>query len=81
MTPALRANDETVSRRSLRPVDRLLDARHPAHRSDQPNDDNPGPLVGEFVDPSATMLGDKQEGWLMNALLKSTAAWNVLAAV
>lgn len=54
----------------------MLDTRQ--YRTDQPNDDRPGPLVGDFVDPSATLLGDKQEGWLMNTLLKSTAEWNVL---
>ena len=30
------------------------------------------------LDPKQTMLGDKQDRWLMNNLLDSTALWNVL---
>jgi alkaline phosphatase D len=54
----------------------MLDTRQ--YRTDQPNDDKAGPLEGDYINPQATLLGNKQEGWLMNTLLKSTAEWNVL---
>src|SRR5947209_19776458 len=31
------------------------------------------------MDPQATMLGDKQEKWLLDGLAKSPATWNILA--
>ncbi len=55
----------------------MLDTRQ--YRSDQPNGDHQKPLTGKVFDPRATMLGAKQERWLMGSLLGSTAIWNVLA--
>lgn len=54
----------------------MLDTRQ--YRTDQPNGDGRKPLFGAALDPKNTMLGDKQEQWLMNRLLKSEALWNVL---
>lgn len=54
----------------------MLDTRQ--YRTDQPNDDGNKPLIGDVFDPRATLLGDKQERWLMAGLLSSAAQWNVL---
>jgi alkaline phosphatase D len=54
----------------------MLDTRQ--YRTDQPNEDRNYGLVGDVFDPAATLLGDKQERWLMGELLQSTAKWNVL---
>jgi alkaline phosphatase D len=54
----------------------MLDTRQ--YRTDQPNGDGRKPLSAEALDPKATILGDKQEQWLMSRLLASEAAWNVL---
>src|SRR5262249_24314485 len=35
------------------------------------------PLRSE-LDPSATLLGDRQEKWLLDGLARSPAAWNIL---
>ncbi|TWU05222.1 Alkaline phosphatase D precursor [Symmachiella macrocystis] len=55
----------------------VLDTRQ--YRSDQPNGDHQKPMIGKALDPQATMLGAKQEHWLMSSLLKSPSTWNVLA--
>jgi alkaline phosphatase D len=55
----------------------MLDTRQ--YRSDQPNGDGTKPLSEGVFDPQATVLGTKQERWLMNGLLQSTAQWNALA--
>jgi alkaline phosphatase D len=54
----------------------MLDTRQ--YRTDQPNGDGRKPLTPEVLDPKATILGDKQEQWLMRRLLASEALWNVL---
>ena len=55
----------------------ILDTRQ--YRTDQPNGDHQKPMTGKALDPRATMLGDRQEHWLMSGLLRSTSTWNVLA--
>jgi alkaline phosphatase D len=55
----------------------VLDTRQ--YRSDQPCGDGTKPPCGGELAPEATMLGEKQETWLMNGLVKSPATWNVLA--
>ena len=55
----------------------VLDTRQ--YRTDQPNGDHQKPMTGKVFDPRATMLGRKQEHWLMSSLLQSTSTWNVLA--
>ena len=55
----------------------VLDTRQ--YRTDQPNGDHQKPMVGKALDPRATMLGTRQENWLMRSLAQSTAKWNVLA--
>ncbi len=55
----------------------VLDTRQ--YRTDQPNGDHQKPMEGKVFDPQATMLGVKQEDWLMSSLLKSQSTWNVLA--
>jgi alkaline phosphatase D len=54
----------------------MLDTRQ--YRTDQPNGDKLKPLEGGVFDSLGTMLGDKQERWLMSDLLQSQAKWNVL---
>jgi alkaline phosphatase D len=55
----------------------MLDTRQ--YRTDQPNGDGKKPLEGEVFNPRATLLGDRQEGWLMRGLLQSQSRWNILA--
>jgi len=55
----------------------VLDTRQ--YRTDQPNGDGQKPMVDKVFDQQATMLGDKQEHWLMSKLLQSHSTWNVLA--
>lgn len=55
----------------------MLDTRQ--YRSDQPNGDGRKPLTGAVLDPQTTMLGFRQEKWLMRNLLETTATWNILA--
>jgi len=55
----------------------VLDTRQ--YRTDQPNGDKRGPLVGDVFSPTAEMLGASQEQWLQTELLQSPATWNVLA--
>ena len=47
--------------------------------SDQPNDAKGSDLTDEALNPHSSLLGAKQARWLKGSLLKSTAAWNVLA--
>jgi len=55
----------------------VLDTRQ--YRTDQPNGDRQKPMAGKVFDQRATMLGDRQEHWLMSNLAQSQATWNVLA--
>ncbi|GGC82285.1 alkaline phosphatase D [Thalassobacillus devorans] len=55
----------------------VLDTRQ--YRSDQANGDKSSPQTEESLDPSRTLLGDKQEQWLLGNLDQSQAHWNVLA--
>ena len=55
----------------------VLDTRQ--YRTDQPNGDHQKPMTGKVFDPQATMLGRKQENWLMRGLIESDSTWNVLA--
>ena len=55
----------------------VLDTRQ--YRTDQPNGDGQKPMNDKALNPKATMLGAKQEHWLMSNLLKSESKWNVLA--
>lgn len=55
----------------------VLDTRQ--YRSDQPNGDGGKPLGGAVFSPRGTLLGNRQEGWLMQNLLQSPCRWNVLA--
>lgn len=54
----------------------MLDTRQ--YRTDQPNGDRLKPLGGDVFAPRATLLGDKQERWLMAGLLQSQSNWNIL---
>jgi alkaline phosphatase D len=55
----------------------VLDTRQ--YRTDQPcGDGNKAPCEGVY-DPQATLLGDKQERWLIDRLGRSKSRWNVLA--
>jgi alkaline phosphatase D len=55
----------------------MLDTRQ--YRTDQPNGDGKKPLMGDVLNPQATLLGERQERWLMRGLLESTSRWNILA--
>ena len=55
----------------------VLDTRQ--YRSDQPCGDRNGPLCKGALAENATLLGDRQEHWLMRTLRRSTATWNILA--
>ena len=55
----------------------VLDTRQ--YRTDQPNGDGEKPMEGKVFDQKATMLGRKQENWLMRSMLQSNSVWNVLA--
>ena len=54
----------------------MLDTRQ--YRTDQPNGDHLKPLTGDVFDPQGTLLGSKQERWLMAGWLQSIAQWNIL---
>ncbi len=54
----------------------MLDTRQ--YRSDQPNGDGLKPWNEAEADPKASMLGDKQEHWLMRDLIASHSNWNIL---
>ena len=55
----------------------VLDTRQ--YRSDQPCGDKSGVRCPEAFDKRTTMLGNWQERWLKNQLMRSDARWNVLA--
>ncbi|PYS29022.1 MAG: alkaline phosphatase [Acidobacteria bacterium] len=55
----------------------VLDTRQ--YRSDQPCGDGRKPRCAAALAPSQTMMGAKQENWLMTGLRSSQARWNVLA--
>lgn len=55
----------------------VLDTRQ--YRTDQPCGDGTKAPCGDELSPEATMLGAKQEAWLLDGLAKSPATWNVLA--
>jgi alkaline phosphatase D len=55
----------------------VLDTRQ--YRDDQANGDGWDSPTPESMDPSRTLLGEKQERWLLDGLTTSQAKWNVLA--
>jgi alkaline phosphatase D len=55
----------------------ILDTRQ--HRTPQANGNGLKPLVGEALNPNATILGGRQEAWLRRTWLESKAQWNVMA--
>jgi alkaline phosphatase D len=55
----------------------VLDTRQ--YRSDQPCGDGLKPRCAAAFDPAQTMMGPKQEKWLMDGLRSSRSRWNVLA--
>jgi alkaline phosphatase D len=55
----------------------VLDTRQ--YRTDQPCGDGTKPPCDGMLDPQATLLGQRQETWLLNGLARSPATWNVLA--
>ena len=54
----------------------VLDTRQ--HRTDQPCGDGRVPACDGVFDPAATLLGERQERWLMDGLDRSAARWNVM---
>ncbi|PXY34183.1 alkaline phosphatase D family protein [Prauserella flavalba] len=52
----------------------VLDTRQ--YRDNVPSDTTAG---GEHTDPRRSILGEAQEGWLLDGLRRSRATWNVLA--
>jgi len=54
----------------------MLDTRQ--YRTDQPNGDGLKPMNDAAKDPKNTLLGNKQEHWLMRDLIASQSNWNVL---
>ncbi|PQO48120.1 alkaline phosphatase D family protein [Blastopirellula marina] len=54
----------------------MLDTRQ--YRTDQPNGDKKSPYNEEAANPKNTLLGDKQEHWLMRDLIASQSNWNIL---
>jgi alkaline phosphatase D len=55
----------------------VLDTRQ--YRTDQACGDGTKPPCGGEMAADATLLGEKQEAWLLDGLAKSLATWNVLA--
>lgn len=55
----------------------VLDTRQ--YRTDQPLNGGLGPLDEAAMNPSNTLLGKAQKGWLQAGLITSEAMWNVLA--
>jgi alkaline phosphatase D len=55
----------------------VLDTRQ--YRTDQACGDGTKPPCGGELAPEATLLGDKQEAWLMDGLARSPATWHILA--
>ena len=55
----------------------MLDTRQ--YRSDQACDDGSDDVpCGDWDDPSRTLLGERQERWLLDGLTRSRATWNIL---
>jgi len=54
----------------------LLDTRQ--YRSDQNCDDVPGPGCEGWEEYDGTLLGDDQEGWLLDGLSTSAAVWKLI---
>ncbi|SDH39017.1 alkaline phosphatase D [Alteribacillus persepolensis] len=55
----------------------VLDTRQ--YRDDQANNDTSSPQTPESLDPSRTLLGEKQETWLLDGLDNASGKWHVLA--
>jgi alkaline phosphatase D len=55
----------------------VLDTRQ--YRTNQPCGDGNKAPCDEALDPAATLLGDRQEQWLLDGLSASSGRWNVLA--
>jgi alkaline phosphatase D len=55
----------------------VLDTRQ--YRTDQPHGDGRRAQGDEALSLSQTLLGDQQEAWLKDTLVKSPARWNILA--
>lgn len=55
----------------------VLDTRQ--YRSDQPCGDGNKPQCPEALDPKQTLLGEKQEKWLLDGLATTKSKWNILA--
>jgi alkaline phosphatase D len=55
----------------------VLDTRQ--YRTDQPCGDGSKPPCPETFSPDATLLGDRQEQWLLQSLQDHPAQWNILA--
>lgn len=55
----------------------MLDTRQ--YRTDQPCGDGRKEPCDAVYDPKATLLGDRQEHWLLGGLSDSAGRWNVLA--
>lgn len=54
----------------------ILDTRQ--YRSDQVNNDRPGPRNAAMMDPSRVMMGAAQEKWLRDNLTAAKTRWNVI---
>ncbi|MFI9550437.1 alkaline phosphatase D family protein [Nonomuraea endophytica] len=55
----------------------VLDTRQ--YRDDQPCGDGEKVGCAERLDPNRTMLGERQEAWLLDSLGRSHTTWNILA--
>ncbi len=55
----------------------ILDTRQ--YRTDQPCGDGIKFPCREAFDPKATIMGQRQERWLLNGLAQSRACWNIIA--
>ncbi|ASK63808.1 alkaline phosphatase [Virgibacillus phasianinus] len=55
----------------------VLDTRQ--YRSDQANGDKSSPQTPESLNPTRTLLGEKQEKWLLDNIDQSQSSWNVMA--
>ena len=55
----------------------VLDTRQ--YRTDQPCGDGTKAPCGDELDPKGTLLGERQEKWLLDGLARSPATWNILA--
>jgi alkaline phosphatase D len=55
----------------------VLDTRQ--YRTDQPCGDGTKPPCDGQLDPNGTILGARQESWLLSGLARSPATWNILA--